>query len=412
MSGNSSGDAIFVHASPRSGSTYFFNVLRRVERLLCFDEAITDAFTDFGKNDLARRIIQRRRNTSHLFLDSYSQTEFLDAWNEVMHLYPPAPAFRDYVPRNGVLPDALRVYLAALINYAGSKRKRAALCDIFSRGRAGALRHAFGGFHIAQFRDPLSQFGSCFRALQESGSWTFLIVPLQELGLSGENALHSLVPDAWRVPRLPWPADKRGQRWASTQTYVALIVSSEPRSLERVFRWHLLSWFLHNLMAVVHADFVLDIDRVYDDPDYRNRLSKMIKTIVGAIPDFSDLTKFARYYRFEGLDIVQICDEVVAVLDAAEESGALDRAVSALSVQKPIISPNDAYKMLRVKLAAALAQMQSATTTGFVSKADWDKTVLRHRSIWANKYLREAMRQIYPIAFPFVQATRRARGNF
>jgi hypothetical protein len=61
-------DSIFVHASARGGSTYIFNVLRRTESLLCFDEPISDDFTYFDKNDYARRVARGQWNWSHSFL--------------------------------------------------------------------------------------------------------------------------------------------------------------------------------------------------------------------------------------------------------------------------------------------------------------------------------------------------------
>jgi hypothetical protein len=49
MQAQSEFDPIFVHASMRSGSTYFFNVLRRNAALMCFNEVVMD-----GKRAYAR----------------------------------------------------------------------------------------------------------------------------------------------------------------------------------------------------------------------------------------------------------------------------------------------------------------------------------------------------------------------
>src|SRR5690349_1856982 len=105
---------IFVHASARSGSTYFFNVLRRMESLLCFNEAITDEFSYRKKKDYTRRKTDFARYKTrgdllraHFFLRADGKSEFADAWDDIMRLYPPVPAFRDYVPSGGVLPDEL-----------------------------------------------------------------------------------------------------------------------------------------------------------------------------------------------------------------------------------------------------------------------------------------------------------------
>lgn len=398
---------LFVHASQRSGSTYFFNVLRRMDALLCFDEAITDAFSYYGKKNFADRVARGRWNWSHDFLNRYSKAEFVEAWDRVMDLYPPAPAFRDYVPRSGVLSDELRLYLDALIGYAKAKQKRAALCEIFSRGRAGALRDAFGGFHIAQYRDPLSQFGSSFRGLQEFGAWTFLIIPLQELGLSRENPLYSLIPEQWRVPALPWPPDDRAQRWASTEEYISMILSSEPDALERVFRWHLLSWILNNLAAIVHSDLILDIDKAFDDLPYRNSIQQALQREIGITPDFADLTKFSRYYQFEAFDTARIVDESFETLAVAQRSGLLDSAVAGLARERPTVSPHTAIETLRAKVNSALSDMASTDKHIYVSIDDWDGLVRKHRHVWANARLRGVMQGMYPVVLPVVQAARR-----
>jgi hypothetical protein len=147
---------IFVHASARSGSTYFFNVLRRMESLICFNEAINDEFSygnknDYirGRNDFVRRLTRGELPRVHYFLKDDGKAEFVAGWDNFMHLYPAAPAFRDYVPQGGVLSTELRIYLAAIIEYAIANEKRPVLCEIFSRGRVAALRDAFGGFLVS-----------------------------------------------------------------------------------------------------------------------------------------------------------------------------------------------------------------------------------------------------------------------
>jgi hypothetical protein len=126
---------IFVHASPRGGSTYFFNVLRRNESLLCFNEAIID-----GKHDLARFGVQKKNfaqsksaqrwNVNHHFLEREDFDEFIQAWDAVMHLCPEFPAFVDYLPSEGRLSSELTNYLTALIGHAQSQGRRPVLCEI------------------------------------------------------------------------------------------------------------------------------------------------------------------------------------------------------------------------------------------------------------------------------------------
>ena len=164
---------IFVHASPRSGSTYFFNVLRRDNSLMCFNESIIDVFSYYSKKDIAGLKVAQKWNVNHDFLQRDDFHEIIAAWDAVMHLYPPFPSFQNYLPSGGQIPSNLQAYLDGLMQFARDRGKRPVFCEIYSRGRAGALRGAFGGFHIAQYRDPLSQFGSFVRPLLEGGEWGF-----------------------------------------------------------------------------------------------------------------------------------------------------------------------------------------------------------------------------------------------
>ncbi|MGN6733997.1 MAG: hypothetical protein ACTHMB_18795, partial [Candidatus Binatia bacterium] len=105
--GSADRDPIFVHASARGGSTYIFNVLRHAESLLCFDEPISDDFTYFDKKDFAGRVARGEWNWSHSFLKRFSRSEFVGAWDDVMHLYPQGVTFRDYAPRDRIISDEL-----------------------------------------------------------------------------------------------------------------------------------------------------------------------------------------------------------------------------------------------------------------------------------------------------------------
>jgi hypothetical protein len=409
---------IFVHASARSGSTYFFNVLRRADSLLCFNEAINDEFSYGNKSDYTRSRIDFARRAArgerprrvHYFLSDDGKAEFLDAWDSFVHLYPRVPSFRDYLPPGGILPSELRKYLTAIIEYAQAHGKRPALCEIFSRGRVGALRDAFGGFHVAQFRDPLSQFGSCFRSLQETGGITFMIIPLLELGVNGEHPLYSLVPEAWRVPVLPWPAGDDAQRWVSTQQYLSTILSPRADALERTFRLHMLSWFLNNVASVVHSDFVLDIDKAFDDLSYRESVRGILSSELGAAPDLSDITKYSRYYRFDGVDTKRVCGEVTDFVFAAQKNGSLQAALDTLSRTSQRVSTSAAIELLSEKLEAALSASASTERAHCVSATDWEAIVQRNRRFWTDPRLLRLMQSIFPFVFPVVQATRRIRG--
>lgn len=403
---------MFVHASPRSGSTYFFNVLRRNESLMCFNEAIMDGKRDYERfKDPRERerfhIAARRWNVNHHFLERDEFDEFIEAWDEVMHLCPEFPSFKDYLPTNGVLADDLFAYLAALMNYARARKKLPVLCEINSRGRAGALREAFGGFHIAQYRDPLSQFGSFMRGLVDSGGWGFLVTPLTELGASAAHPLFRLIPEAWRAPDLPWRADTRAQFWTSASRYTIAAASPRPEGVENLFRWHMFSWLLCNLAAVSYSDLVIDIDRLHDDLEYRSSVSGSLTEVLGQTPDFSDIKKFDRFFAFESFDVGTVCDQVVSTVAAALKDGRLDAAIRILSSRPPLRETAAAVEPLLAKIESSRAAMAASVNCRTISVAEWRKVAERNRKIWFNPGVRWLAEHLYPVVAPMVRTARR-----
>lgn len=402
-------DPIFVHASPRSGSTYFFNVLRQNTSLMCFNEAIIDSFSYYSKDDLVHLKSAQKWNVNHHFLDRDDVDEILTAWDAVAKLYPPFPSFQDYLPPSGEVPLALGDYLAGLMQHARSLGKRPVLCEIHSRGRAGALRSTFNGFHIAQYRDPLSQFGSFLRPLFEAGEWGFLTFPLMELGISGEHPLYQLVPEPWRVPVLPWPKDNRAQRWSSAVQYISMVATAEADTLERAFRWHLCSWFLSNLAAVCFSDAFLDIDRVNDDSSYRQGFIADLSSRCGVAIEFRNLSKFSRYYEFGSFDIANSCEQVLTAMRHALLEGHLDKAICTLGTQPPVIAAAVAAEILITKIKESLAAMATTTDRHRISETDWQAITAKHRKIWFNAGVRALAQRIYPFAAPLARAARRMR---
>jgi hypothetical protein len=405
---------IFVHASPRSGSTYFFNTLRRNASLVCFNEAIID-----GKHDLARFRHRKgyitQSNTvplwdvNHQFLDREDFDEFIEAWDAVMHLCPKFPAFVEYLPTNGRLSLELTAYLNALIGYAQSQGKRPVLCEINSRGRVGALRGAFGGFHIAQYRDPLSQFGSFIRAVVEGGFWGFLAFPATELGTSGAHPLYLIIPEPWRAPMLGWHAATRAQHWASDAQYFATVGSSRPEQLEHVFRWHMFSWVLTNLAALSYCDLGLDIDKVHDDGNYRASIIDNLSRSLGVLVDFDGIRKFNRYYEFEAFDAFAISDQVTSVVHAAAKDGRLASAIRNLGNLPPTTPLATGIDLLFAKISDSKTSMQNNNSRCRVTSEEWESIAEVNRKIWFSPEIRCIVQHLYPLVAPIARTGRRLK---
>jgi hypothetical protein len=403
-------EPIFVHASARSGSTYFFNVLRRNSSLLCFNEAIMDQKRDVRNRnrDVAKpELVARNFDLNHRFLERADFDEFIEAWDAAMHLCPEFPELQDYLS-SGILSADLANYLAALMNYARLHGKRPVLCEINSRGRAGALRKTFGGFHITQYRNPLSQFGSFIRALVEGGTWAFLAFPAMELGTSSAHPLYCVVPEAWRPPTLPWRIGSRAQHWASKMRYFAAIASPQPEIIENVFRWHMFSWVLSNLAALSYSDFALDIDTLHDDAEYRACVVHDLTAQLGVTLDLSDIEKFDRYYEFEAFDVASVCNQVIATTRSALADGHLEAALWSLGAEHPTISPETGVDLLLSKIEHSLELMAASSSARRpMSAAEWKALVKKNRRIWFNPGVRWVAQRTYPAAARVVWMARR-----
>jgi len=408
-------DPVFVHASPRSGSTYFFQVLRRNESLICFNEAIVDGKAGYAR---FRRPRERQRlrgrgaqkwDINHDFLDREDFEEFLDAWDEVMHLCPESPTFHDYLASDGIISRDLVVYLSALIKYAISREKRPVFCEVYSRGRAGALRSAFAGYHIAQYRDPLSQFGSFLRAAIDGRIWYFLANPLTSLGTSHTHPLFRLIPEDWRAPNFSWRTETWARRWGSEGKYFAAAASLQPNNIESLFRWHMFSWVLENLAAISYSDMALDMDKVHDDLNHRAAICSILEQKLGGVsPDFSDIRKFERYYEFDSFDVEMVCKEVMLVITDALQNGNLDVALRSLGKQPPIVRSATAVEALLDKVHNSLAAMPLSSGRRYMREAEWRIIVRKNRKIWFNPFVRWFAERIYPLARLIVHAGRRA----
>ncbi len=378
---------IFVHASARGGSTYIFNVLRRLDPLICFNEPFNDQFgTVLTQKTIGR--YQERWDTNQRFLEKSAYHEYIAAWDAVMPRYRNGMGVRDYLPRDGALPDGQRAYLAGFLDYASAVGKRPALCQTESQGRAGAMRDAFGGYHVTQLRDPLSQWGSLYRLLEDDGVWWFLVLPLIQIGVNGRHPLYRLVPEAWRLPELLWPEEDRWQRLATQIAYIQQIRGEGPRGLERAFRLHMYAWMLNATASVAYSDLVLDIDRVHDDPRYRSALAAALQAEIGMAPDFSDITQFARYVDCAAFDMAAVSAEILESIRSALADGRLEGAVRTLARGSPRIPVVEAAGIVCDKLEASLRSMAAAPGRRRVSNEDWARTARSRRQRWEDPRLR------------------------
>lgn len=336
-------DPIFIHASARTGSTFTYHCLRRDPALMVFNEAIIDGKPrSLGPPTLSGSTGWANQD----FLTAPDYIEFLDC-PEAMADCPEFPTFTDWTPK-------LERYLAKLIRAAQAKGRRPVFCEINSRPMAGWLRDKFGGYHLTQIRDPISQFGSFLRALFEGHTWGYLQHPLIELAIYNPGL---------GTPKLPWDISSRAAHWISDARYTALAASL---SSEELFRYHFLSWLVNNNNAIKHShNWFLNTD---PNPTFPIEV------------DWSGRKYFDRYYslNFSYGFVVQDC-------------------ISHVKVNSDLIN-----------IAAESVAQYTQSPQYFVSIHEWEAARSRARKLWHNSTIRWLAGKTYPFAAPVGRALRSA----
>jgi hypothetical protein len=218
------------------------------------------------------------------------------------------------------------------------------------------------------------------------------------------------VPEEWRPPVLPWPAADHTRRWASELEYVLLLADGRPEKLQDAFRWHMFAWLLNNLAAAVYSDFVLDIDRAHDDAVYRIEVTKVFSSEAEMDVDFSDITKFSRYYQFESFDAAAVASQVISTVNGALADGRLEKALALLARSPVKIPARESAQLLFAKIENSVASFETSPNRRLVTNEDWAQLVTKHAMPWSlarNRTLREIARVVYPFLAPVARAVRR-----
>lgn len=332
-------EPIFIHGSARTGSTFVYNALRKDKSLMVFNEAIIDGKRDYM--DLPKTWEHSEGWVNQAFLGTEPDyVEFLEA-REAFALCPEYPSFQGFT-------FELYRYIAALIRAAQDRGRRPVFCEINSRPLARRLKLAFGGHHVTQVRNPVSQFGSFVRALIEGKTWGFLAQPIMEL------AYYPPEYSRWPVPVYRRNVSSRGAHWRSDARYIAFAARQKPEDL---FRWHFLSWAINNSRAMEVSDAVLDID----NPSQ-------------CLPVPVDWTGYKRFDRFYSFDF--------------SYSNVIEEVLSARAFM------GDPY------MAAAYATVDLSGKWETVSDSDWRELQRSARKLWHNPVVGWAAGLAYPIVAP------------
>lgn len=270
--------AVFLHAGWRCASTYVWSRFRRNPFTTSFYEPFGESLARCSPKRIQRQTVQGW-NSRHPPL----ALPYADEYRALLRpLLKGVPGYRKefaleryFATRVG--PEAR--YIARLIRHAHSRGTYPVLGFSRSLGRAAALKHALGGYHVLVRRNPLQQWLSCRSYRSEISLGYFELSYFLILALAPADTPAQRLAATLGLPRLP-----RGLQ----QQYKFLHAAIHPWSDELSYRVFTAVSLLSHASAEPAADMVIDVDRLGRSAQYRDAVRTRILADVGLGIDFDD----------------------------------------------------------------------------------------------------------------------------
>jgi hypothetical protein len=266
-------ERVFVHAWWRSGSTYVWGKLRENDRLVCYYEPLHERISRLSLDDIEHpQAIEKSRSLRHPMQTKSYYAEYATLLRSNGLGFSPTLSYERFLLRPEQTDEQLHKYIQGLIDAACGRT--AVLCFCRSQMRSAWMRKTFGGVHIAQIRNLAAQWAS-FNTENPYFIERMLTIALRLRDLHPPAFAHieSFERFAQAVSSRPsLPVD---------QLYGSFIRQNDILAIFMVI------WIASALQAISHSDFVLDIDLLSTDLQYRNVASQWFATI-GHHIDFSD----------------------------------------------------------------------------------------------------------------------------
>jgi hypothetical protein len=273
-----SAQAIFLHTSWRSGGTWLWSRCRASSRVCGFYEPLHEQAARF-----------RRRTVSSIRPGSWrsNHSETAPYFEEYRSLIHPrgrgVPGYREEfafdnffrAPHDPTDP-ALETYLASLLASPQAYGKLPVLKFCRSLGRVGWLENLFPqALHLVVLRDPLAQFASIQRLLEQQRNRYFALAPLLVLA---RNAHHPQVRAAAAGLGVSLPALFSADMDYAVETCWRHVRRLSPAEQYRGF---LAFWALCAISALDSAAEVIDIDAMGTDPAQLQSAETLFRMHIG-----------------------------------------------------------------------------------------------------------------------------------
>lgn len=271
-------DPIFIHAWWRSGSTYVWSKLREDEACRCYYEPLHEKIAGLNLSTINEPPdINLVLAFGHPAAQKHYFAEYAELLRSNSLRYFSELAYDRYLLPPSQADDKLCNYLNGLISSASAASRRPILCFCRSQMRSAWIKNAFGGIHLAQIRNPASQWASF--QIDPYFSTNMIVVALK---------LRNLRPGAFaHIESFERLAQSLSERPSLPAEMISKHFIGEFLRRRDCIDVFLVIWIASALQALACCDYLLDIDLLSTDLDYRKITSQWFDS-VGCSVDFSD----------------------------------------------------------------------------------------------------------------------------
>jgi glycosyltransferase involved in cell wall biosynthesis len=272
---------VFLHSLFRTGSTYIWNKFRQNRHYYCYYEPFHQGLAEITAENIEALLTRDFESVNHPPLDKYYLYEYkplLDHRHEGLPFFKKSFSFDEFCFRDSENPDLVK-YIDYLLVGAGKK------IPVLQFNRSSLRVRWFkkyypGARHIYLVRNPADQWSSYFEVTRKAKESIFLVMDLLIASINSGDG--DFQPLSALLPLIRYHHEKL----TNELTIYRLIEPSY--SLEEKYTIFYYIWLKSLLENVFYADFILDINRLSDDTQYRKTFEDYICQPGEAAVDFRD----------------------------------------------------------------------------------------------------------------------------
>lgn len=331
--------AVFLHSGFRSGSTWFWHRFREAGGTQAYYEPFHERLASLSPEALAQFGPQRwASGHPDLAAPYFAEYRGLLRPEGGVRLYETRFAAEAYYETG--TDEAQARYIRSLVDHARQADKVPVFGFCRSLGRVPWFRALGEGINIATWRDPWDQWVSCRDQAVVQQNWYFLF---RYVLFACFGARHrQFAPFFAGLDLPPAPAGVAPAQLAAQLAYF------DAATIETLFRIFLRVYMLDTLIALQHADYVVDLDALSEDAERRRGIAAELRDLTGlADLSFEDCA-LPRHGGRHDAGYAACVEEALSVMSGAGAAIAGDHARAL-----PLLAQRLAKCLERLRLDAA-----------------------------------------------------------